>query len=115
MKDIVLYGVELKIFEDCHTFFAVDIELYSEDIGSVDQLTYCFVGYNEVGCDKAFAIADFYDFLTGFEGTVVGKFNDSATVEYYRDKTLLAEGFGCLLPNSVRGWAASLKSSIVFD
>ncbi len=97
VEDGILYRVELEVFEDGHAFLTVDIEFYSEDVGSVDEFANSIVRYNEVGCNQALAIADFYDFLTGLEGAGIGKFYNRATIEHYGDKALVAKGFSRLL------------------
>ena len=81
MEDIVLNGVELNVFKNGHNFFAVNVDLYSEDFGSVDEFANSFVGYNQVCGDEAFAVADLNHLLTGLESAVKGKINDFATVE----------------------------------
>ncbi len=48
VEDGVFNGVELDVFEDSGALFAVDVEFYSENVGGVDQLADCFVGYYEV-------------------------------------------------------------------
>ncbi len=109
VEDGVFNGVELEVFENGHTFVAVDIKLYSEDIGSVDQLAHCVVGNNEVGGDKTFAIADFYDFLAGFECAGERKLDNGAAVEYYGDKTLFTKGFCCLFAQICAGLGCKFK------
>jgi hypothetical protein len=81
VEDRILNGVELNIFEDSHTFLAVDIELDSEDIGSVNEFTNSVLRNNEVSSDKTLTVTDFYEFFAGFKSTCKRKRYDFATVK----------------------------------
>ena len=79
VEDVVLYGVELDFLEDSEVLFAVNVEVYSVDIGRVDKLVDLLFVYNEV---KSF-------------GSAVGVF--LLTVDNAGYETLLTNFFGGLL------------------
>ena len=97
MQNGVLYGVELEILEHCHALFSVDVKFDSEDLGGVDEFAYSFFGYNQISGDQTFAIADFNEFLAGFQGAVVGEFDYFAAVEDYGNFLFAAESLGGFL------------------
>jgi hypothetical protein len=110
VEDAVFNGVELDVLEDSHFHLAVVRKFNSEDVGSVNKFANGVVSDNEVSSDKTFVVANFNDLLTGLEFTVVGEFNDFATIEDGGDFTFSAEGFGCFLAEVGAGFGSEFKS-----
>ena len=99
VEDVVLYGVEVDVLEDSVALLAVDVELDSEDVGSIDELANVLGLNYEIGSDEALGafLVDGHDLLTGLEGAGKGEVDDSAAVENNGDEVGLAEVLGSLL------------------
>ena len=100
VEDVVFNGVELDVFDDSHAFFAVEVEFDGEDVGSIDEFANVVGCYSEVGCDEAFAVADFDDFFTVAELAGEGEFDDFAAVEDNGDEVFVAESFSSFFAES---------------
>lgn len=97
MKDGILDGVELNLLEYGHLLGTVEIEFYSKDVRSIDELADGFVGDYEICGDKCFVVRNLHQLLTGVECTGIGEVYEFASVENYRNLALAAESFGGLL------------------
>ena len=84
VEDVVLYGVKLDFLEDSEVLFAVNVEVYSVDIGRVDELVDLLFVYNEV---KSF-------------GSAVGVF--LLTVDTQGTRPCLRTSLVAFLPRSAR-------------
>lgn len=111
VKDVVLYGMELDLLENCHTLLTVDIKLYGEDVGGIDKLAHILALYNKVGCDKTLGLfsVDFNDLLAGLESAGERKVDNVSAVKNNGDEVLLAEVLGCLLAQIGAGLGCQLK------
>ena len=109
VEDIIGNGVELDVFYDSHTFFAVYVEFDSENIGSVDEFANGFVGYSEVGGDETFAIAEFNYFLTFLKSAGERKLYGSAAIENYGNTIGCTECFCGFFTESSAGLCDELK------
>ena len=107
MENCVLDRLELDVFQHSHTFFAVDIELDSIDVGSIDEFADSVVSYGEICSDKTLVIADFNDFFTGLECTFEGEFDDFAAISTTGILPSARSALVAFFPRSVRGSAAS--------
>ena len=109
VEHIILYRMELDVFENSHALFAVYIELDCEYVGGIDELAYSLVCNCEIGGDKALIIADFNNFLTRLEGAFEREGEYFATVENNGNLGLSAES-GCgFLSESSAGLGYKLK------
>lgn len=110
VEDIVFYRVELNLTENGHFFAAVEVELYSVDVGGIDELTHSIVGDCDVCCDDTTAVLDFNEFLTGVESLGIGEGHDLAAIEHSGDFTFGAHCLGGLLAEICTGLGCKLES-----
>ena len=92
VKHIILYGLELKVFQHSFANFAVNLEIDLENIGRIDELAHILALDNDVGCDKTAVVANLYDLLTILERAVERKLNDFAAIEDSGDKAFGTKG-----------------------
>lgn len=66
VEDSVSDGVELEVFEDSLDLMAIDVEVDSEDVWRVDEVTYAILAYGEVEYFVA-SVEDCGDLITSAE------------------------------------------------
>lgn len=66
VEDSVSDGVELEVFEDSLDLTAIDVEVDSEDVWRVDEVTYAILAYGEVEYFVA-SVEDCGDLITSAE------------------------------------------------
>ncbi len=93
VEESVLHGLELQLFHHNLDVLAVELEVYLEDVGSVDELAYILTPDCDVGGDDAALVIDLHELLSGFESAVIGKFHDGSAIDHGGNQTFLAEVF----------------------
>ncbi len=109
VENVVLDGMELEVLEDGVALFAVDFEFDGEDVGGIDELAHCLVGYGDVGGDQALAVFDFNELFTGLESGGVGEGYDFAAIDDCGDFTCGTKGLGGFFAEVGTGFGAELK------
>ena len=89
--------MELNFTKNRHFFATVIFKFDSEDVRCVNQLSYGFVGYGQVGGYDATAVLDFNDFLSGLQCSFEGEFKRLSTIEYNGDFAGCTKIFRCFL------------------